>query len=121
MTTTVLGNVQGKPVERNGIVESAVVLTNVIGTTPAIDMRRWAFGQLHIAAGATSQDVAVYTCDTEAGTYLPLYDSSGTAVTISVVASRAYELSTAICGCAFIKFLQATSSDATPVAIVLKG
>jgi hypothetical protein len=88
--------------------QDCVVDTAGGGTSTVIDARKLANVQLLVLAGAASQTVAVHVCDAANGTFLPLYDSAGNAVSVSVVASRAYEIP-ALGATAFLKFVAGTS------------
>ncbi len=116
-----LVNSRTYPVSRNGVRYGSIILTNSSSTTPVIDMRNWAFGCIIFRGSATTQVLNVLASDEESGNYFALYDVNGDAVTVSAQAQRVVELPTALAGCPFIKLVQATSNDTTPVTVVLKG
>lgn len=86
---------------------SVIVGTSAVGST-AVDLRAASGAQLLVPAGAASQSVAVYVCDTIDGTYVPLNNSTG-AVAVSVVASNAYDLPEAIFAAHYVKFVAAST------------
>lgn len=92
-----------------------------VGATEAaatgIDVRQAAGHQMIVPAGATTQTVAVYAYDQLEGTYVPLYNADG-AVTISVVASRAIDLPSALFSCHYVKFV---GTNAFTAILLLKG
>lgn len=98
---------------------TTVVVGATAGAAGAIDVRSAAGLQMLVPAGTTGQAVAVYSCDTIDGTYLPLKDAAGDAVSITVAASEAYDLPEAIFSCHFVKFVSAT--DAFTATILAKG
>ena len=50
----------------------------------------FAGGVISVPGGSTITSLTFYHCDTEGGTYQPLHDSSGTAVTMTVAAGNSY-------------------------------
>lgn len=120
MASTRTSNEMRRPTKRCGYVHTGMVLTNVLATTEAFDFRECASGQLLIPAGYAANTLTVYVSDVEAGTYLALTQSDGTAVTVTVTASKAIELPVHCFGAHWLKFVQ-SSDDAAPIKIITKS
>lgn len=97
----------------------AVTCGTSLGDCDEIGLAEMAGATLHVPAGATSQDLTFYSKDPTDGTFLPLHDKDGTAITLSIVASRAYELNVAAFGCHALKLVAATAS--VDLGITYKG
>lgn len=106
--------------KRAGFLHTGIVLTNNLSTTEAIDFTRDASGILLIPAGYASNTLTVYVSDALEGTYLALTQSDGTAVTITVTASKAVEIPVYAFAGHYLKFVQ-SSNDAAPIKIITKG
>lgn len=90
-------------------------------TTPdVIDFRGASGGQLITPAGTQSQTLVVKVAATETGTFVPLIDVDGEAVTIDVEASQAYDLPEAIFASAYVQFVAESAKDFT-ATLALKG
>lgn len=80
-------------------------------TEPAatgVDVRRASGLQMLVPAGAASQTVSVYSCDTLEGTYKPLHNADG-AVTFDVAESINYDLPESVFSCHYVKFVTTTA------------
>ncbi|TXH44317.1 MAG: hypothetical protein E6Q97_32800 [Desulfurellales bacterium] len=100
---------------------SSQALTNSLGTTPVIPFAGMAGGVVLIPASYVSTSIDVYCCDASDGTFLRLYKSDGTAVSLTVAASRAVELPSACFGSRLLKFVTSGNDSARPVTFMLKG
>ena len=89
-----------------------VTADTVLADATAVDIQQYAGAVIFIPSGASSQVVTPYVAPTVGGTYLPLYDKSGTAITYSVVASRAYDLHSAAFAGGGLKLVAATGDQA---------
>lgn len=101
----------------------SVTLTNALASTEAIPFGRFAGGSFEIPAGYNSTSLTVYGASSS-GTdpYLPLYDESGNAITITIAASRVVNLPTQVYGCAHLKFVTNNALDnSTAVNLIRKG
>lgn len=110
------------PITRSFDVVS-VTLTNSLATTASIPFGHFAGGSFEIPAGYNSTTLTVYAASSEAvDPYLPLYDASGAAVTLTVAASRVVNLPTACYGCNHLKFVTDSALDnSTAVNLIRKG
>lgn len=109
-----------RPTKRAGLVYENIILTNNLNTTQALDFRRDAGGILLIPAGYTANTLTVYISDAETGSYYTLTESDGTAVTITVTASKAVELPVHLFAGHWIKLVQ-SANDADPIKIITKA
>jgi len=103
-----------------GCVSTPVASKFVLADADVIDFRGASGAQLLVPAGTQSQTLTVHVSDTETGTYLPLSDNAGDAVTIAIEASKAYDLPEAIYASAFVKFKGEDTKDFTGT-LVCKG
>lgn len=74
-------------------------------------------------AGWTTATLSVYVqSPSVTSTYLPLYDSTGTAVTVTVTANQAIECPSSVFGANKIRFqADSAANNAVPLQIMLKG
>ncbi len=82
-----------------------VALTTSAGTTPAIDIARFASGEILIPTGSTITTLTYHVVNISSGTYTPAYDSAGNAVTQTVQQTRAYPIPSAVFGASGIKIV----------------
>lgn len=94
-----------------------VAVNTAEGTTAAFDFQEWSGGTVHIPSGSSITSLTFYSSNTD-GTFLPLYDSTGTAVTLTVAATRAYEMPSAIFSCGRLKMV---GDAADTVGVTVKG
>ncbi len=93
-------------------------LTAVLSTTGVIDMRDSAGGMLYIANGV-SKTLTYHAAPEPSGTYEPLFDKNGNAVTLVVTGDEAFPIHEAAFGAGAIKLvLDATTAT---IAYSLKG
>lgn len=94
-----------------------VSLTTALGTTPNFDFRKWAGGNIMIPAGSSITSLTFYS-SLDDGNYVPLNDSTGSAVALTVAASGSYPIPDAVFGCSDIKIV---SDAAGSVDMLFKG
>lgn len=82
-----------------------VTLTTSAATTPEIDIARFAWGEIYIPTGSSITTLTYHVAPEMGGTYLPAQDSSGTAVTQTVGAAKAYPVPAAIWGAYAIRIV----------------
>lgn len=116
MATSMTGN----PVE---MARQCEVLKNKqLDTLPAstveIDYSNAAGGSIYIPAGSPITTLTYQVSPVPGGTYVPLYDGAGAAVTRTVAAGRCYPIPVECYGCGQIKIVV---NAAGPVDITLKG
>ena len=71
----------------------------------AVDMRKFVSGVYHMPGVWTAAQIGFLVCQTEAGTFLPLYDEVGTFITVTTTAvDTAMPLPPELAGCAWFKF-----------------
>lgn len=76
---------------------------------------------LYIPTGYTAASLTPYVCDTEDGTYVPLQDATGTAISIDVSSPpKGIPMPVECFGAFWVKLVQGTN-DATPIVITTKG
>jgi len=97
--------------------EITVTLTNSLATTPAVPCHDYAGGHLLIPAAYSSTTITAYVCSTASGTFLPLYDTDGAAVALTVAASRAYDLPVALFAAHWLKLV--TNADDSTRSVTL--
>ena len=97
-------------------IESVTVGTAVADSV-AISYGDFEKGMVLVPAGATYVTLTWHTCGSESGTYLPAQDATGTAVTQTVAASKAYPIPVALLGARFLKI---TGNAAGTVGVTLK-
>ena len=99
----------------------SVSLNTAEGTTPEIDFRGFAGGMIYIPGGSSITLLTYWTSASPAdgtGTYIPLQDIGGVAVTQIVAATKAYPLPEALFGAGSLKIVVNTAGD---VDLSLKG
>lgn len=99
----------------------SVLIDKDIADAEEIQTGEYAGGVLYVPAGSSLTSVTFYVADSKGGTYLPLYDQAGLAVSMGVSASRAYEIPTAVFGAAFIKIIGDASSDDQTAYLTFKS
>jgi hypothetical protein len=95
----------------------------------AFDMSRYSMGVVHMPAAWTAASLGFKVCAEEGGTYLPLYDETGTLVQISSpAASQSYNLPAELAGCRWVKLWSQNGSGtntaqaaARTIGLDLKG
>lgn len=92
-----------------------LTLDSVLADTPEIPFADFASGTV-IVLGASVTSLTYYTCDEMGGTYQPLYDAAGNAVTQTVAQNRAYPLPVSVAGCAFLKIVTNADGEAVLTA-----
>lgn len=97
------------------------VSDSAIASSEEIVYGGYAGGMIFIPAigGASITALTWYAAEKPGGTYLPAYDSFGTAVTQTVSHTKAYPIPDALFGCRAIKAL--ATGGAGEIAVSLKG
>lgn len=67
-------------------------LTDSAATTPEINTGGYETGTVHVPSGSSITTLTFHSAPTAGGTYLPLYDTGGNAVTLTVQGGRTYKL-----------------------------
>lgn len=81
-----------------------VDVTASLATTEVIGWRDFVVGTIQVSAvTGSASSLTWYTCATADGTFLPAYDSSGTAVTQTIATGRSYPIPSALVGAAYLK------------------
>lgn len=96
----------------------AWAVTTSIVTTPVVNMGPFDGGRVLVPTGETITTLTWYECDTEGGTYVACYDSSGTAVVTTVAAGRSYPIPATLNAS---RFLKAVGDAAGDLVVILKG
>lgn len=88
----------------------------------AIDFRGYAGGALLVASTIASVTFTYYGCDTIDGTYVPLYDSAGVALTTTLPGGAAAggEIPAACFAWPYLK-ISSNADDAETVKVLLKS
>lgn len=108
--------------ERNAEFWDGLLITNSLASTLEINFDDYASATLHFPDDWTSATLTVYSWDPASGEFLPLYDSSGTAVTMASTASTARVMADAIFPSSKIKIVSNQSgNNAKAVGMTLKG
>ena len=95
-----------------------VALTTSLVTTPIIDMQAAAGGLIFIPDAAPMVSLTYYAAPDSGGTFLPLHDSEGTAITQTVAAGKAYDLPSSCYGAGALKIV---ADAAGTVELSVKG
>ncbi len=80
-------------------------LTTSEASTPKIEIGEFSSGVVFIPAGETVVTLTFYAAPNSGGTHLPMYDSAGVAITLTVANTRCYPLPASIFGAANIKIV----------------
>jgi len=80
-----------------------VTVSDVLANSQEIDFRQYSGGMIHIPAGSSITALTFNVATKKGGTYLPAYDTSNTAISLTVAAGRAYPVPDTIFGANFIK------------------
>ena len=84
---------------------TGISLDTAIGTTEEIPFENANAGTIHIPTGSAITTLTYHAAPAPGGTYLPLNDKAGAAVTQTVAATKCYELPTAVAGCGALKIV----------------
>lgn len=95
-------------------------ITALLATTAVIDMTPYASGVIFIPAGSALTTLTFHAAPTleTNGTYLPLHDSAGTPIVMTVAAEKCYQLPAACYGAQGIKIV---GNDAGSINLALIG
>lgn len=97
---------------------ATVSITNSASTTGEIDFSGAAGGIVFVPSGSELTSLTYHAAPALGGTYLPLSDAAGEAVTQTVEAGKAYDLPAACYGAAALKIVGNTAGN---VDVSLKG
>jgi hypothetical protein len=99
----------------------AVTLTIASGgtTSGVFDARGFAFYGLVMPGAFTGTSLTFTVCDTATGTFRALYDVGNTQVSLTVAASRAYDLPSELSAWPFWKIVSGSSEAADRSLVVL--
>lgn len=98
-----------------------VTITDAENTTPTdgIDLIGMTLVGIICPSTFDGTTITFTACDTQGGTYLPVYDKSGNAYTVTTAASRYVILSPAdFAGIRFIKPVTGTNQDTTDTVLI---
>lgn len=90
--------------------KQALSITTAIGTTGEINYTDAAGGTLHITAGSGLTTLTFWVAPEIGGTFTPAYEST-TAVTLTVVHTRAYAIPASLLGAGAIKIVGNTTGS----------
>src|SRR4030042_3586482 len=101
-------------------IPAVAVSHTAIGSSEEIIYGGYAGGMVFVptVAGVDITVLTWYAAEKPGGTYLPAYDSTGTAVTQTVSHTKAYPIPAALAGCRAIKAMGDASGS---IAVSLKG
>ena len=106
---------------RHSVKSLTVTAGTAIADSTVIDFRGFAGGVFLLTATGSPTTLTWYACDTEDGTFLPIYwtkDSTETAVTSAVTKNRAQMIPAACFGASYLK---AASDAAATLKLTLKS
>jgi hypothetical protein len=95
-------------IERTGrmvATSSGVAVTASIATCQEVVYADMSGGVIYVPAGTSLTSLVPYAAYERGGTYYPLYDEAGVAISIAVAASRAYPIPASAFGAVCLKFL----------------
>lgn len=92
-------------------------LDSVLADTPTIEYRQWSGGAFIIPSGSPITALTYYGAEKPTGTFTPIHNSAGTAVTQTVAASQAHPIPDA---CFAYPFLKVTTNADGAVIFVGK-
>lgn len=99
-----------------------VVIANGATTSAAIDARQYSIFAVDLPATFTGVALTFTSSDAFAGTYQPVNDNTGAAVTLTVAQGKNYDLPTALGSVAFFKIVSgAAEGGARSVVVICKG
>lgn len=101
---------------------TTVTIANGGTTSAAIEARAYAIYGLIFPAALTSTAMTFTVAEKVDGTYTALYDSTGTAVSVTVAASRAFDLPSALASWPYFKIVLGSAEGAArTLYLVAKG
>lgn len=95
----------------------AYALTTSATTTDEISIESFASGQIYVPTGSPITTLTYHVSSKVGGTYFPAQDSTGSAVTQTVAATKAYPIPSALFGAVVMKIVV---NSAGSVVISLK-
>lgn len=105
----------------NGVHEAVITCTvTVAGTTSAaVDLAGFRNVGLIVPSTFDGSTITFTVSDTLAGTYVSLYDITNTQVSLTIAASRAYDLPGEVCVWRFLKIVCGTAQATTNTVFLL--
>jgi hypothetical protein len=102
--------------------DTAVSITDSLGTSVAIPFHDFAGGRVHIESGGSLTSLTFYDCPYEGGTFNPSYDDTATtpvALTLTGLATgRSYPLPAKLFGAGWLKMV---GNNTGTVRLILKS
>ena len=90
--------------------------SDATGLSDAIDLAGYRFMTIIMPSSWTTANLTFQACQTFAGTYVDMYDDSGTEITVVAAASRAIVVDLAVLSFASVRFVKVRSgTTGTPV------
>ena len=87
-----------------------VSVHNTLGSAVSVPFGSFRRALLNVPTGASSATVTFYASGSESGTFQQIYDSSGSAVSLAVVADRSYDLPAAVEAAEWLKIVTSTGT-----------
>lgn len=88
-----------------------VTIANGAALSEAIDMTEQSAGNIYMPAAWTAASIGIQSCYDSGGTFLPLYDDSGTLVEATVAVDRCVKLPPEVFACRYIKLWSQTAGS----------
>lgn len=109
-------------IKRYTIIKTATIASGAT-ESDAVELRSFAGGGYALPSTFDGTTLTFKVCSTEDGTFQTLYDQYGSALSITVAASRSFPLPQEIFGWLFFKFVAGTSQSTsdTSITVVLAG
>ena len=86
-----------------GVSVKSLTIANGEALTEAFDMQIHAGMTILMPAAWTAANIGFKVCDTEDGTFLPLYDDGGLLVEVQAAASKAFSVPAELFGASWVK------------------
>lgn len=102
---------------RNFAVQQGIAAATVVADSTAFSFAQWAGAQVYLSGNAATT-LTWYSAPTEDGTFTPVENGSGVAVTSTVGAAMNCLIPAACFGCGWLK---AVANNATVLTIHFKG
>ena len=98
-----------------------VVIDDSATTSSAVDVGDASFGLLQVPSGFEGTSVTYTVATTTGGTYYPLYDGVGAAISTSVSAGQSVALPPELFGARSFKVVASAQTGAITLTVSLKG
>jgi hypothetical protein len=104
----------------NDLTSNSVVFTTSLSTSGGFALNTYCGGMILVASGSTSTTLTFYVkTQSDSSTSFQAYDSTGTAVTLSVVGGRCYPIPDELFGAFYVT--ATTGSGTVTCQLLLKG